>query len=567
MGSTRRIRFVLTAVSALAAAAALACSGTMSAPSESHQLDAGALADRAAPLDAGPRIGMDARAPVAGEGGRSAAAGTASPAGRGSDAAVAHDAASDAARDAAAPQMQYPAGPPGCGLSAAAFCDTFDQIAATGLGEGRAGELDPRAWSGARMQPGLNFGPSATPVRAATIPSCRPDLPSRVYPDQDALICDGNERIQSRHLLMAAAEQSYGQLSLRIRRPFDFADRTGTVVFDAEGELTGFLQGWVSVAITAEPTPAPSFGIMQNFENGAVPRNGVEVHLFQICGADDRVGVAQVNVFRDYAETFYLDDEGGRSPTCVRTERGTLNHFELRISRSHLELWGSDRSPDGVTFGPLTRLFALDVELPFERGYVHINTHNHSSLKYSEDKVDAWVARWDNVGFDGPVIGGLREHSLADALEPVVIDGVDCRNIGYQLGDVAEGPRQTFTFRAVDPGGVTAAKIALVGHFNTHTDVPFADYALRYRVNAGGWQELRFDSAQLALLSGPLVYDESGTNVRGDGTGIAGAIALMLDVDPASLLTGDNSLQLVTSGIPNSYRPYAANIDLVLATQ
>jgi len=299
---------------------------------------------------------------------------------------------------------EYPAGAPGCGLPAAAFCDTFDDVAPDGLGEGRAGELDPRHWSGARMQPGLNFGASATPVRPATIPSCRADLPPRVYPGQDALVCDGNPRIQSRHLLMAAAEQSYGQLSLRIRRPFDFAGRTGSVVFDAEGELDGFLQGWVSLAITAEPTPAPSFGILQNFENGAVPRDGVEVHFFQICGAEDRVGVAQVNVFRDYTETFYLDNEGGRSPTCVLTEPGALNHFELRVSRSRLEVWGSDRSPDGVQFGELTRLFALDVELPFERGYVHINTHNHSSLKYSENRVDAWVARWDNVGFDGPVI-------------------------------------------------------------------------------------------------------------------------------------------------------------------
>lgn len=44
-------------------------------------------------------------------------------------------------------------------------------------------------------------------------------------------------------------------------------------------------------------------------------------------------------------------------------------------------------------------------------------------------------------------------------------------------------------------------------------------------------------------------------------------MALVLDIDPASLVAGDNSLELLTSGIPNSYRPYAANIDLVLATQ
>jgi hypothetical protein len=170
------------------------------------------------------------------------------------------------------------------------------------------------------------------------------------------------------------------------------------------------------------------------------------------------------------------------------------------------------------------------------------------------------------VGFDGPVIGGLREYSVPDAMEPLTVDGADCRNIGYQLGDASEGPQHTFAFRDVDPSGVTSARIALDGHFDTHTDVPFVDYALRYRVNAGDWREQRFDAAQLALLSGPPVFDEQGNNTRGDGTGIAGAIALMLDVDPTRLIAGDNTLELVTSGVPNSHRPYAANIDLVLST-
>ena len=473
-------------------------------------------------------------------------------------------AGSDAASD---PPRQYPNGPPGCGLPAAAFCETFDDVTAPGLGEGRAGELDPRRWSGARMQPGLNFGESATPVRPATIPSCRADLPAQVFPDRDALVCDGNDRIQSRHLLMAAAEQSYGQLSLRARQPFDFEGRTGTVVFDAEGEITGFLQGWVSLSITAEPTPAPSFAIEQNFENGAVPRDGVEVHLFELCAADDRIGVAQVNVLRDLVETYYVDDEGGRTPTCVLTERGALNHFELRISRTHLEVWGSDRSLDGVHFGELTQLFALDVELPFERGYVHITTHNHSSLKYSQDMVDAWTARWDNVGFDGPVIVGAREHSIPDALEPVVIDGVDRVNVGYQLGDASEGPRHTLTFHDVDPSDVTSARIVMDGHFNTHTEAAFTDYVLRYRINGGAWIDQRFDDAQLALLSGPPVFNEAGMNTRGDGSGVAGALAMVLAIDEGTLTIGDNTLELVTSGVPNSYRPYAANIDLVLETQ
>jgi hypothetical protein len=482
------------------------------------------------------------------------------------DAAEPSDAGTrDDASNSDASEPVYPAGNPGCGLGAAAFCATFDDVATPGLGEGRSGELDPRDWSGARMQPGLNYGPAASPVRLATIPRCRSDLPGQVYPGQDALICSGNELLQSRHMLMAAAEQTQGQLSLRIRRPFDFAGRTGKVVFDAEGENINLELGWISIAITEQPSPAPSFGRSEGFENGALPRAGVEAHLFQTCGQADRVGVGQVSVFREHEETFYTDEEGGRSPTCVKTQPGTLNHFELLISRTRVELFGSDRATNGGEFGALKRLFSVAVNLSFERGYVHLTTHNHASLQASNDKVDAVISRWDNVGFDGPVISDLREYSVADANEEVSVDGAVCRNVGYQLGDMDEGPYQKLSFLAVDPAGMKSAQLALVAHLNMNNGTPYTDYALLYRVNGRPWQTFKFDAAQLAMLNGPLVYDASGQNIRTDRAGVAGAVSLSLPVDLASLVAGENALELVTSGVPNSYRPYVANVDLVLS--
>lgn len=414
------------------------------------------------------------------------------------------------------------------------------------------------------MQPGLNGNGTATFACHATIPSCRPGLPSQVLPDQDALVCQGNDLIQSRHLLMAAAEQSYGQFSLRTRQPFDFRGRTGRAVFDVEGQLIGNLHGWVSFAITEEPSPAPSFGVLGNFENGAVPRNGVEVHFFQLCNRTDRVGVGQVNVFRDYAETFYLDNEQGRMPTCVATQKGALNHFEVRVSRTHLEVWGTDRSSDGLRFGALTQLFKVDISLPFERGYVHITTHNHSTLKYSNGAIDAWTSRWDNVGFDGPVVAAPREYSIPDSLDPVTVNNAECRNIGYLLGDASEGPRQKLTFRGVDTKDVTQARLGLLGHFLMQKGNDYASWILRYRVNGKAWRDHRFDAAQLALLNGPNVFNAAGMNTRGDGSGIAGAISLFLEVDPQQLVDGDNTLEFVTSGVPYSYRPYVLNVDLLL---
>src|SRR5262245_27141803 len=46
-------------------------------------------------------------------------------------------------------------GGPGCGLEAAAFCDTFDAVSEV---RGRGGDLDPSRWSASRGNPQLPTG-------------------------------------------------------------------------------------------------------------------------------------------------------------------------------------------------------------------------------------------------------------------------------------------------------------------------------------------------------------------------------------------------------------------------
>ena len=82
------------------------------------------------------------------------------------------------------------------------------------------------------------------------------------------------------------------------------------------------------------------------------------------------------------------------------------------------------------------------------------------------------------MGFDGPVLPAAEEHSAPDSLEPLVVDGSERRNVGYQLGDVAEGPREGLHFLDVDPEGVIAAQIALNGHFDTHSGLPVEDFSV-----------------------------------------------------------------------------------------
>src|SRR5688572_1923666 len=87
----------------------------------------------------------------------------------------------------------------GCGFELAAFCDTFGAPATR---RSRGGELDGFFWSGSRTFSHLSTT-RALGVGMAFIPECRPDLPNKVWPAQDALICEPTFDLQSRHLLVA----------------------------------------------------------------------------------------------------------------------------------------------------------------------------------------------------------------------------------------------------------------------------------------------------------------------------------------------------------------------------
>jgi hypothetical protein len=438
----------------------------------------------------------------------------------------------------------YPPGPPGCGLEEAAFCETFDAPAGATT---RAGELDPERFSAARM---CNIGgPSsdgeAVGIPAATVPTCRSGLPAQVFPSSDALVCDGNESIQSNHLLVLVAAQNYGQNSYRIRQPFDFADRTGSVVFDAEGYNVGLL-GWISLEITEDPAPAPSFTLQQNFENGAIPRNGLEIQFAHNCGGD-HVGVSNLLAYDDYVQNEIYAAEGVSEP-CVTAASGKLNRFRVELSENHVEIFATDASADGVGFGAPVSILSRSVNLPFSRGYVHLTTHNHATLKYSDGRVDAWPARWDNVGFDGPAIkGAFREYEAPDSL----FETTGKVNIGYRLADESTGPAQQIEIPGVALDGVESARIALGSwSLKEAAQVYPENFALNYRLNGHAWKKHQPSPGEVAMV---VALPNAGTR------------ASLFDVDVAELVEGTNVLELTTTGAPMSYPPVAFNIDLILA--
>ena len=380
----------------------------------------------------------------------------------------------------------------------------------------------------------------AVAIGAAKVPTCRGNLPAKVFPSSDTLVCDGNDRLESNHLLMLVAAQNYGQNSYRIRQPFDFADRTGQVVFDAEGYNVG-LQGWISVEITEDPAPAPSFTLSENFENGSIPRNAVEIQFADSCGGN-RVAISDIIVYDDFRQKRVLSDP----KRCVDAGEGRLNRFRVELSQRRIEVYATPASADGVTFGAPERIGSADIALPFTRGYVHITAHNHATLKYSEDGLDAWRARWDNVGFDGPAIGSWREYEALDPLDRTPGGKV---NVGWRVADEGQKPAPRITISGVDPSGATRARLALqywTQHFARSE--PNKNHALNYRFNGKRWKARRLTASELQMMRD---LPNAGTR------------SLMLDVDVADLLEGDNQIEFTASSSP-SLPPAVLNVDLVL---
>jgi hypothetical protein len=533
----------------------------------SSSQDDGVASDVPGSQETGGSSQLDAAAggsvrPDAGSGGKTGGGGNAATGG-GGGAATGGTALTDSGTGGSPPKDSgIVTGGPGCGLASAAFCDTFDGPSAA---RGRAGELNPTWWSAGRLAPqgptanGQVFGIGAATLRptrdgAGQLPACRAGLPDQVFPDGDTLICDPSTDIKSNYLLTAVAAQNYGANSYRVRQPFDFAGRTGKIVLDAE-VVAGGLLGWISLDVTEDPIAVPSFQTLLNLEGGVLPKNGFSIQWNEPCNgtAGTNVSMSELHVFDNYAETILKPT----SPVCVTSAWGKLNHIEVTVSQQKIEVYVSPVSADGVTFAAAQLVYSASVSLPFSRGYVQLTTHNHATLKYSEassgfrqgfTNLDAWIARWDNVGFDGPVVTGPREYEVPDSL----VTYQTVMDTGWTIADESKGPNAVLHFKGVDLTAATSARVALTAWYCGGCGQPAASFLVKYRLNGKAWHDRPLTAAELADFTGGKCQ---------------GALGELLDAPVGELVAGDNTLELVASNIPQNYPPGVVNVDLVVSTQ
>ena len=268
-----------------------------------------------------------------------------------------------------------PPGPPGCGLKQAAFCDTFD----TPSPGGRGGDLDDAKWSVARISGENNQGQGAFNVWGATTTQACGKKTDGVSVPNDMFFCAGGGTASMHFNDSYNDGGDFTIHSYRIRQPFDFSGRTGIVAFDvdARGSIPGGHGFWFNIFISDEPIPAP-------YQNGAFTalfaRAGVGIEFESVC-SDNLSANTVSNVFIE--KGYKITKEYPAPPTpyktpCLKTKEEVLNHIEIRISQSKIEILGSDAGEPN-TFRSL--MVVDNVQVPLSRGYVHLQHTHYNATK------------------------------------------------------------------------------------------------------------------------------------------------------------------------------------------
>jgi hypothetical protein len=355
-----------------------------------------------------------------------------------------------------------------------------------------------------------------------------------------------------------------------IRQPFDFAGRTGKIEFDVDyGDGYQQLGGYPEILISQDPVAAPTFQEFHNFETGPVPDNAVSIKLSSggFCSSTQATAVNTM-VYTGYVPTI-LSSAG--TIGCANISPGAMNHYEIQLSQTSVDVYGTDYSTDnGQTFpAPLHHLYSAPISLPFTRGYVHINARNHATVKYfSQPDI---VFHWDNIGFDGPVIANTVSYEIPDNTTMTsgysggsFVHPTNVMNLGYQLQDGTIKPAGIYDpvnliphlqFKGVNTSGATGALLSFNAFFNVPEHTAATSWGWQYSFNGGSWTTRTLTSLEVEALNSTFALD---------GSGSAGNISILINVPVGDLVNGTNTFAILPLNAPMDYPPVIANIDLTL---
>lgn len=373
-----------------------------------------------------------------------------------------------------------------CGMqlgNPAIFCDTFDtKNAGT---PSRTGDLDPNVWGVSRaIGGGVNFGQSQyNQWNATQIKKCDGTTPTVTAPN-DVIICNGQLREASND--NNSLTQDGGDvttLAMYPKQPFDFAGRTGTVSFDVSNDTHGIHAAWPEFWVSDLPVPTP-FNHFDSWQS--LPANGFGVRFaaqalpgqFGLCPNTNNINsnrwtVDSAVVVRNYImeDVNYQGVDFGTPSNpplklnildCVIASpdgSGTLNHVEIRVNQSLIEVWASDA---GATV--LRKIATItNPNLTFSRGLIWLEDVHYNADKGNPPSQRQHTFVWDNVAFDGPFT--YRDFSY-DALDNTAPGTNGSVNIGK-----LSLPNQTASWNVLGlPANPTPAAVRVLFNFHTSFD-------------------------------------------------------------------------------------------------
>lgn len=401
--------------------------------------------------------------------------------------------------------------PTACGLAGAVFCETFD---VSHNGGTRTGDLNPVLWGVSRVG-NINPGKAINDIAQVSMTGCGTTAWS--FTPADVRICNGK--------MFEAVNDggSVAQLNTYPKQPFNFAGRTGKVVFDVAADSTGSHGAWPEFVITDKPVPGVRRSI--SFQQSAGAVNEIGFSLDGCSGATgNTTGVG--TVFMTNAGVY--SEPSFTATGCVtKGSANTLNHFEVRLSQTHLEVWGTN--PGG---GTLVQLATANVNLGFTQGLVWLDDVHYNARKAVEPCGcgTQWnhTFVWDNLGFDGPKTYRDLGFDVPDANVPGqdATAGDPTRRIGFQIGT---GPVNMTVTGVRHDQTPTAAQVVL----NTYS---FAAVLPSVSVNGGPYIDTSGNGPSFVWrtlsIPVPVAQVHDGVNTltfkSGDGSTVIANVSLIL---------------------------------------
>jgi hypothetical protein len=245
-----------------------------------------------------------------------------------------------------------------------------------------------------------------------------------------------------------------GSLTLRSLRPFDFTNRTGTIVFDfdwARGST-----GRHSWYLTLSPTLVDdiNYDVRWNGEPAAYP-----LDFFQVDMEYDVV------VFRKFQGGHEVQDWSAGIDDNFPGIRNinVRKHSVLTISRNSAAL----------SIGGVTVLSATGLNLDFQRAWVY---NQQFAYNLPKDHVPYVLAHWDNIGFDAPA-GYAPDviHTYTDGHAGPTDPQDAPASFTIQIPDSLAGATSARLFLDVRTDGGAKASLSVNGHSVPWQALPLED--------------------------------------------------------------------------------------------